>query len=102
MANDRLGLRGNAGTPTTRHQQPFPRGPLGPNPANDDPAQQQVGGHENGPLHEAVHNGVLTQLLIGKRSALQLARVQGATNLQELEAELSQLEAEAIRRGLMP
>jgi hypothetical protein len=59
-------------------------------------------GHINGPHHEAVHNGVLTQLLIGKRNALQLARVQGTANVRELEAELSQLEAEAIRRGLMP
>lgn len=77
---------------------PFPRGPLGPNPANDKVprADEHVTRRQHDEAHrDAVHAGVKRQRLIGLRNAADVARVKGdSERAMELNAEAAEVAKE--------
>jgi hypothetical protein len=101
MANDSIGLRGNAGTPTTRLPHgPYPAKVEGVNPANSDPTQRQVDdGTSNAPAHEGAQ-AASTSVRLGHLRALHAAafRQKNHEEWLRLGYEIDHLEREHAKR----
>jgi hypothetical protein len=92
MANDNMSIPGgNAGTPTTTVKHgPYPKGPLGENPANA--TVVSAGDTTNAPPHEATQQ-VSASIRLGQLRALHAAAIrQGNTDeAARLAVEIAEL-----------